>query len=343
MTKPIHIDGAFGEGGGQILRSSLALSLVTGRPFRIEHIRAGRSRPGLRKQHLAAVRAAAAVGRARVTGDALGSCELEFHPEGVFAGHYTFDVGSAGSCGLVAQTILPPLITADRPSRLDLIGGTHNPFAPPFHFLERVFLPLIGRMGPRLQAGLQAWGFYPVGGGRMSIDISPVAQLSPLNLTERGEPLDGRLRAVVCGLPRHIAQRECQAFDAAATRRFDCSVEELSASAGPGNVLLAEIESTHVTELFSAFGRRGVPAEKVGRQAADQVNAYLLSAAPVGPYLADQLLIPSAMAGRGIYRTGPPTRHTRTNLAVARQFFETPICLRRIGTAVWEIEIGTTG
>ena len=342
MPKPLLIDGAFGEGGGQILRSALALSLVTGRPFRIEKIRAGRPRPGLRKQHLAAVRAAAAVGRARVSGDALGVSELDFEPRGRYPGRYQFDVGSAGSCGLVAQTVLPALITAGQSSRLELIGGTHNPFAPPFHFLTRVFFPLLSRMGPQLRAELPVWGFYPAGEGRMTLDVIPTPHLLPLDLRERGALLRGRLRAVVAGLPQHIAQRECRTFGQSVSQPFDCAIEELPPSAGPGNVLMAELESAHITELFSAFGRRGVPAEKVARELAEQVNSYLTLEAPVGPHLADQLLIPAALAGKSMYRTTPPTRHTRTQLIVVQQFLETAISLRAVNATLWEIVIGST-
>ena len=341
MRKPIMIDGASGEGGGQILRSSLALSLITGQPFRIEKIRAGRRQPGLRRQHLAAVRAAVAVGQARVAGDALGASELEFHPAACAGGDYEFDVGSAGSCGLVLQTVLPALITAGRPSHLVLHGGTHNPFAPPFHFLERVFLPLLSRMGPRVRAELQQWGFYPAGGGKVVVDITPRPRLSPLTLMERGALTGGRLRASVAGLPSHIAERECRIFGEALGRGFDAAVEELPAAVGPGNVLMAEVESAYITELFSAFGRRGVPAEKVARELAEQVQCYLAAGAPVGPYLADQLLIPLAMAGEGSFYTLPPTRHTRTNIAVVRQFLDVEISLRPVAAALWEVRFGT--
>jgi RNA 3'-terminal phosphate cyclase (ATP) len=342
MSKLLVIDGAFGEGGGQILRSSLALSLVTGRPFRIRNIRAGRPKPGLRKQHLAAVRAAAAVARADLTGDRLHSSELEFHPTGRFGGRYHFDVGGAGSCNLVLQTVLPALITAARPSHIDLIGGTHNPFAPPFHFLTQVFLPLLNRMGSQVRAELQQWGLYPTGGGRMTIEIMPAPRLSPLDLTVRGELISGRLRAIVAALPVHIAQRECRAFNTAFGRHFETTVEQLSESSGPGNVLMAEIESVHMTELFSGFGRRGVPAERVAGELAEQVNAYLSTDAPVGPYLADQLPIPLAIAGKGLYRTLPLTRHTRTNLTIVQRFLEIAVSARPADATSWKITIGSS-
>jgi RNA 3'-terminal phosphate cyclase (ATP) len=336
----MDIDGAFGEGGGQILRSSLALSLVTGKPFRIRNIRAGRPKPGLRKQHLAAVQAAAAVGRANVVGDVPGSSELVFHPAGRHAGDYVFDVGSAGSCSLVLQTVLPALATTGAPSCLELIGGTHNPFAPPYHYLAQVFLPLIARMGPCVHVELHRWGFYPAGGGRMSVAIAPAPRFAPLDLTARGERVRTRVQAVSAGLPRHIAERECRSFAAAADGDFEQTIEELPAVYGPGNLVMAEIASANVTELFSAFGRRGVPAEKVAGALAGEVNAYLAAGAPVGPYLADQLLIPVALAGKGRYRTTAPTRHTETNRVVVQRFLEVAISMRQVGTAVWEVQVG---
>lgn len=340
MSTPMDIDGAFGEGGGQILRSSLALSLVTGRPFRIRNIRAGRPKPGLRRQHLAAVRAAVAVGRAHVRGDVLGSCEFEFHPVGRFPGHYHFDVGSAGSCTLVAQTVLPALITAEGPSRLVLRGGTHNPFAPPFDFLSQVFVPVLNWMGPNVRCQLQRWGFYPAGGGRMMVDVAPAPRLSPLVLTRRGLLIRGHLLAVVAGLPRHIAERECRAFAADLGRGFETAVQEPPGAAGPGNVVMAVLQSAHVTELFSAFGRRGVPAETVAHELARRVESYLAAGVPVGPHLADQLLIPMAMAGKSACRTMTPSRHTHTNLAVVQRFLEIAVSLRPVEAGVWRIEVG---
>ncbi|HDP88421.1 MAG TPA: RNA 3'-phosphate cyclase [Thioalkalivibrio sp.] len=183
----LSIDGSMGEGGGQVLRSSLALSLCLGRPFRMTRIRAARSRPGLQRQHLAAVRAAAAIGHARVAGDELHSQTLEFAPAGVAPGDYRFDIGSAGSTALVLQTVLPPLLTADGPSRLVIQGGTHNPMAPTFEFIRDAFLPLLVRMGPRLAIALHRPGFYPVGGGELVVSVDPVPVLAPLSLHARGE------------------------------------------------------------------------------------------------------------------------------------------------------------
>ena len=181
------IDGAFGEGGGQILRTSLALSLVTGTPFCIERIRANRKKPGLRNQHLTAVNAAAQVGKAEVQGNTIESCVLTFIPTTITPGQYHFSVGTAGSSTLVLQTILPALLTAAERSDLVLEGGTYNPLAPPFDFLSLAFLPLIRRMGADVSVRLERPGFYPAGGGRFSVSIAPVKQLAPITLLTRGE------------------------------------------------------------------------------------------------------------------------------------------------------------
>ncbi len=176
---PIQIDGSIGEGGGQILRSALALSMVTGKPFRIEKIRAGREKPGLLRQHLTAVNAAAAICSAQIEGAAISSRELSFSPGEIKAGEYTFAVGSAGSTTLVLQTVLPALLCASGPSSLTLEGGTHNPHAPPLDFLERAFVPLITRMGPSVQVAMERAGFFPVGGGRFFVNVEPRASRTP--------------------------------------------------------------------------------------------------------------------------------------------------------------------
>jgi RNA 3'-terminal phosphate cyclase (ATP) len=207
----ITIDGSMGEGGGQVLRTSLALSLVTGKPFRIERIRAGREKPGLLRQHLTAVNAAAAVGGADVDGAALGSRELGFRPGAVRPGEHRFAVGTAGSATLVLQAVLPALLGARGSSSLVLEGGTHNPFAPPFDFLAKAFLPLLARMGAKVEARLERPGFYPAGGGRFHVAIEPVERLQRLDLPSRGEPKRRLARAMVSNLHRNIADRELKA------------------------------------------------------------------------------------------------------------------------------------
>ena len=321
------IDGSQGEGGGQILRTALALSLVTGTAFTIEKIRAGRNKPGLLRQHLTAVNAAIAVGAADADGATLGSQTLVFRPRAVQSGEYRFAIGTAGSTGLVIQTVLPALLTAAGPSTLTLEGGTHNPAAPPFDFLARVFLPLVERMGPGIAAVLDAPGFYPAGGGRCTLRITPTARLQTLMLLERGAMKRRRARALVAHLSRQIADREL----AVVRSRLGWSEDELEsvvvdgATPGPGNVLLLEVESEHVTEIFCGFGEVGIRAEAVAEHAVKEARRYLATDVPVGVHLADQLLVPLALAGAGSFRTIGLSSHSRTNLNVIRLFCATKI------------------
>ncbi len=339
-TELVRIDGSAGEGGGQILRSALALALATGRPFEITNIRAGRKKPGLLRQHLTAVTAAAAVSGAQAPGARLGAGELRFTPGAIAPGEYRFAVGTAGSTTLVLQTVLPPLLVARGPSTLILEGGTHNPYAPPFDFLAKAFLPLVARMGPQVEAVLDRPGFYPAGGGCIRVHVTPAASLGRLDLLERGEIGRTLARAVVSNLPRNIADRELKCVrDLLGWDRESLQVEE-TASHGPGNLLMLEIESERLTEVFTAFGERSIRAEDVGRAAVDEARDYLASGAPVGPHLADQLLLPMAMAGGGSFRTVAPTRHTLTNIEVLKKFLEIEVRVEKEGRGVWRIELG---
>lgn len=333
------LDGSAGEGGGQILRSALALSLLTGTPFRIDNIRAGRPRPGLMRQHLTAVEAAAQIGGAEVSGAEIGARSLFFRPGKVRGGDHRFSVGTAGSTTLVLQTVLPALFTAAEPSTLVLEGGTHNPASPPFDFLVRSFLPLVKRMGPQVEATLDRPGFYPAGGGRLRVRVTPSPRLQPLELEERGAITARSVRSVLSNLPRSIGERELVrlrerlGWDA---RVF--SIESVD-SAGPGNVVLVDVECEHVTEVFVGFGEKGVRAEAVADRAADEVTAYLATDVPVGPHLADQLVLPLALAGGGRFRTVAPTAHTRTQLAVVQRFLGTTLQLTPDGDA-WRFRVG---
>lgn len=335
MSTVLTIDGSQGEGGGQILRSSLALSLVTGRPVHLEKIRAGREKPGLMRQHLAAVRAAGQIGGAEIEGDEIGSQSIVFRPSALRPGTYSFSVGTAGSATLVLQTVLPALLVADKPSELVLEGGTHNPWAPPYDFLAQAFFPLINRTGAQVTAGLERHGFYPAGGGRFTVAIVPAQRLVGFDLLERGEILHRSVTALVANLSRAIGQRE---VDAAAERlswppscfHVDASIR----SAGPGNVVLIEVRAEHVCEVFTGFGRIGATAEHVANEAVKEVRTYLAAGVPVGPYLADQLLLPLGIAawqsGRGgSFRTLPLTRHSMTHIDLVRQFLEIPIHIER--------------
>jgi RNA 3'-terminal phosphate cyclase (ATP) len=317
----ITIDGSYGEGGGQILRTSLALSLVTGKPFSINNIRAGRKKPGLMRQHLTAVNAAAEIGSAAIKGNRIGSQEFTFEPEMIKPGNFHFAIGSAGSCTLVFQTILPALIIAGGPSEIILEGGTHNPFAPPFDFLAKAFLPVINRMGPKVDAVLEKPGFYPAGGGRFKVSINP-AGLNGFDLLERGA---NRELEVI---------REKLEWD-----RELLKAVEVENSQGPGNILTVEVESDNITEVFTGFGEKGISAEKVAKRAVGSVREYLDFNVPVGRYLADQLLIPMALAGGGKFRTLSPTQHTTTNVEIIKKFLDVEIAVNEYGQNQWEIEI----
>ncbi len=317
----IVLDGSFGEGGGQILRTALSLSLVTGKPFRMEKIRASRERPGLLRQHLAAVLAAAQVGEAAADGTFLGATALTFTPTTIKPGRYHFAVGTAGSATLVFQTILPALMTASEPSHITLEGGTHNQAAPPFDFLARTFLPLLEKMGPKVSIRLEKYGFYPAGGGRFVAEIEPCRTLTPIHIEERGHTAKPRVQAVVANLSRQIAQRECDA----AAKLLDLGMEQLQIvetrnSSGPGNVVMVELASEALVEIVTAFGKMGVSAEKVAAEAANQAREYLASEAAVGEHLADQLLLPMALAGGGSFPTRTVSSHCRTNAAVIAKF-----------------------
>ena len=318
-----------GEGGGQILRSALGLSLVTGKPFRIENIRKKRRKPGLMQQHLTAVKAAAKVGCAKVLGDDRASLTLTFEPGGIVSGDFHFAIGTAGSTSLVLQAILPALLVSDGKSRVTIEGGTHNPWAPPFDFLVNAFVPLLARMGAKVQIELERAGFFPAGGGRIVVTVDPVDQgngLQPLHLNERGEIHRRQAIAQVANLPMHIAERELDVIGKElGFEQSELVTREIPDSRGSGNIVTILLECEHIAELFTGFGKIGKPAEQVASEAVQQAKTYLESDVPVGRYLADQLLIPLAMAGSGSFRTVPLSRHTLTNIAVIEMFLPVKI------------------
>jgi RNA 3'-terminal phosphate cyclase (ATP) len=320
-VKLITIDGSMGEGGGQVLRTALTMSLATGQPFRIDQIRGKRPKPGLLRQHLTAVRAAAAISNARVDGAELGSRALEFAPGAVVAGDYTFAVGTAGSATLVMQTVLMPLLFAGGASALTLEGGTHNPWAPPFDFIDRVLLPIVNRLGGRVTAALERRGFYPAGGGRFTVTLQPAARLARLELLERGEIRERKATVILANLPRHIAERELERVTKLLNWTDGCgSIEAVDDASGPGNVVLVETIAEHATEICTGFGEMRTPAEGVAERAAKDMRRYLSAGVPVGLHLADQLMPILALGAGGSYRTLSLSRHALTNADVIRQF-----------------------
>lgn len=336
----LTIDGSQGEGGGQVLRTSLGLSLLTGTPFRIENIRANRSPPGLRKQHLTAVQAAAKVGDAEVTGAEVGSRALTFRPRCVRTGDFRFAVGTAGSCTLVLQTVLPALVVQEHPSRLVLEGGTHNPLAPPFDFLDRVYAPLLARMGPRLALTLERPGFYPVGGGKLVAEVTPAPRLRGVELLERGGIVETKATAIVSHLPVHIAERELDVVRRKLKWAPSClEARDDDRALGPGNALLLEVETRHARELVSATGERGVRAEDVARRAVKELERWLEADVPVGEHLADQLLLLLAIAGEGAFRTMPLSGHARTQIDVMARFLPAKVAVTEVSPDVVEVRV----
>jgi len=327
----VVIDGSYGEGGGQVLRTALTLATLTGQPTRIERIRAGRQKPGLRPQHLAAVRAAAAVCGARLEGDELGSQALAFIPGGPpCAGQYAFDVtetahgGSAGSVSLVLQTVLLPLALAEGDSHLTLRGGTHAPWAPSVSYLEHVFLPLAAQMGVRAQVELVRWGFYPAGGGEIQVRIGGrKGPLRPIVLTERGELQRMWGTAVVMNLPSHIPQRMAvRAHNKLAEAGLRAQVEPRRLNgAGPGAGIFLFAEYGQALAGFTAYGRQGLPAERVAETACEELLAHHRSGAPADPHVADQLVLPMVLAeGESYVSTSQVSQHLLTNVWVVQQF-----------------------
>jgi len=338
----IHIDGSQGEGGGQILRSSLALSMITGRPVHLHDIRAGRAKPGLMRQHLTCVRAAREVCGGAVTGDQIGSREVTLWPDAIRAGDFELSVGSAGSTGLVLQAILPALAFAPGRSTVTLRGGTHNPTAPPFDFLQRAFLPLVRRMGLGIEAQLVRPGFYPAGGGCVELQVTPAKQpLRPLELLDRGRVVRRAVEARVSSLPLRIARTEidtvCRALGWNADLGRAVSIAE---PRGPGNVVVVDVETESATEVFSGFGERGVRAETVGRRLAGQVRRFIDADVPVGPHLADQLLLWLALAGGGAFRTVEPTLHTQTHKDIIGRFLDVDVSIDRQDGA-WLVQVAS--
>jgi len=331
----ITIDGSQGEGGGQVLRTALGLSLVTGQAFRIDNIRAKRRKPGLLRQHLTGVEAATRIGNAETDGAMLGATSVIFRPRKVAAGDYSFAVGTAGSATLVLQTVLPALILANEPSTLVLEGGTHNSMAPPFEFLEKTFLPIVNRMGPTVAAALERPGFYPAGGGRFRVSIEPVSKLNPIRLVERGSTRSKRGQVVIAHLSDEIGKRQERMLrNKLGWSADDITILRVKNSAGPGNVILAEIKTESHTEVFTSFGDRDVPSGKVVDVLVKQVRGYLAVAAPVGEHLADQLMIPFALAGGGRYRAVKASLHARTNKDVIEQFLGPKIAIGGSGQGV---------
>jgi RNA 3'-terminal phosphate cyclase (ATP) len=325
----LHIDGSRGEGGGQIVRTALSLSCITGTPVRIDNIRAGRSTPGLRPQHVTAIRAAAAVCNAAVEGDTVTSRSFTFWPgDPPQAGEYDFGVGTAGSAPLVVQTVLLPLALAGGDSSLRVHGGTHVPNSPPGHYLRDVYVPVLLSMGLDIELYIEATGWLPEGGGTISAYVKGDAQPHALTMHARGRPERVFGTAVGCNLPSHIPQRMAnRATNLLGGVEVPLDIRAVrtrSVSTGAGIFLAAEYASGRGG--FGALGRKGLPSEAVAEKAVTALLNFHDSGAAVDLHLADQLVLPLALAeGTSVFSAHKLTRHLWTNISVVKAFIDRPI------------------
>ena len=347
MTKnEIIIDGSEGEGGGQVLRTSLSLSAITGKAVRIENVRGRRKKPGLFRQHLTAFKAAAEICGATMEGAELGSSEIAFHPGKIKGGDYEFSIGSAGATNLVAQTILPILSNADTASNVKITGGTHNQWAPTFDFLDQAFLPQYRKMGGRASAELDAYGFYPAGGGAIRMAVKPTKETRALSLEDRGERTGESVVAIVANLGAGIANRELKTLLKALNLKPEQGEIIHAEGPGPGNAVTLFLKHENITEVFIGLGEHGVRAETVAKKVAAQAQKYLPAKdgsgqikTAVGEHLADQLLLPMALFGGGVFTTTDISQHTRTNIDIIERFLDVDIRMTQLGRKCWRVEV----
>ncbi|HLP39937.1 MAG TPA: RNA 3'-terminal phosphate cyclase [Fibrobacteria bacterium] len=340
MASEVILDGSEGEGGGQILRTALTMSMITGRPFHMKRIRAKRGKPGLMRQHLTSVQAAAQISGAEARGAALGSQELHFLPGPIAAGDYSFAIGTAGSTTLIFQTLMPALLTTGRPFSLVLEGGTHNPHAPSIDFLAKTYLPCLGAMGVAWDLHLERRGYYPAGGGRWRIAMRPPASLSSLELIDRGPFQSLEARILWAKLPPSVPEKEMLVLRSRLVLdEARITVEEDKDSLGPGNAVLLEIRHERITEVVSAYGERGKSAEAVAEEVVRKAGEYREAGMPVGPHLADQLLVPLVLGGGGVFRTPPLTLHSRTNIETIGKFLDRDIVTTPVERRAVEVRV----
>ncbi|MCO7225213.1 RNA 3'-terminal phosphate cyclase [Pleionea sp. CnH1-48] len=335
----IRINGAQGEGGGQILRSSLSLAAMTGQNIEIFNIRAGRHKPGLLRQHLTCVLAAAEICDAEVEGAELRSSFVRFKPGKIKGGQYHFKIGSAGSTTLVCQTVLPILMMADEESDITFEGGTHNGMSPSLDFLRSSFLPLMKRLGLSYEVHVEKLGFNPAGGGYWSLKMKPVKQLRELNLLETADESDYELSGVLSQLPENILTRE---FDTACRylnwnpSTFNKHIED---GPGCGNALLLHLKQDGYHIVYEEVGQVGVKAENIAKRAAGKMKRFIRSGAAVDEYLADQLLLPMAMAGVGAFTTRKLSMHTQTNMDVIKLMTGIEFKTDKLDEDCWKIYV----
>ena len=319
----IEIDGSYGEGGGQIVRTALSLSCLLKKPFRIFNIRKGRKKPGLMPQHLTCVRAAQLISGAEVKGDQTGSIELLFSPCDVKGGYLSFDIGTAGSTSLVLQTLIPALAFSQQKTMLTLKGGTHVPLSPSFHYLNGVFVHFLEQIGIRVQLSIESYGFYPRGGGIVRADIFPAKNIKSLQVMERGDVLRLQGYSAVGNLPLSIADRQKNAL----VRKINEEINDINISpliellgvpsVGQGTFVYIESKSEHSISGFTALGARGKKAEVVGEEAAEEFIKYYTTGAALDHHMADQIVLYLSMCNEeSAFTASAVTNHLLTNLWV---------------------------
>ncbi len=340
MNKEIKIiDGSLGEGGGQILRSSLTLSMCTGTPVRIENIRAGRRKTGLLRQHLACVRASQRISNAKVIGDELGSTVVEFYPQEIQADSYDFAIGSAGSTSLLFQTVLPALLMAETESKATFSGGTHNDLAPSFDFIKHCFIPALKSINIRVTADIEAYGFMPHGGGKWTATIQPINGMGMLDMSSIGKIQKREAIVTQSGVSRSVAEREL----ARIKKKLQWADDELYInqveSISPGNIVSLRVSDGNICEVIDIVGSKKLSAERVAGRAVMNMKRYLNSGAAIGEYLCDQLLLPLALGNGGRFTTIEPSLHSKTNIDVIKQFIDCSIEINEIDEDLFEVTI----
>ena len=324
----LEIDGSFGEGGGQILRCALSLSLLTGKAFHLRKIRANRRpKAGLQPQHLMSVRAAATIGSAKISGDSIGSSDLMFEPGAIVPGKYRFAIGTAGATSLVLHTLYLPLAMQAGPSEITLEGGTHVSTSPCFHFLSTTWLPWMKKLGLRIRLEMTRPGFYPRGGGQIIAHIQSCPSVHSLRMTKYPTITKASGFSAVAGLPDHVARRQARrAVERLKRAGIEAEIEEQEWEGGPGSVLGITFDESPVPASFFGLGERGKPAEKVADEAADQAIAFAEAGAPIDEHSADQLVLPLALAADASeFRVQNISKHLTTNIAVIRMFIDREI------------------
>jgi RNA 3'-terminal phosphate cyclase (ATP) len=319
----LSIDGGMGEGGGQVLRTSLALSLISGKEFVLNNIRQGRKKPGLRAQHLNAVRLAAQIGNAKVYGAEIGSERISFSPGTVRSGKYSSDIGTAGSTSLVLQTVFLPLSFADSPSKLNIIGGTHVPFAPTFDFLKFHWLNFLSKMGFEISINLEKAGFFPKGGGQIRATINPIKGISGISLTHPGSLKQIYGISAVANLDRRIAERQRNTIVRLLGHKYPLNdiriIQQPSQFKGTTICLVCDFEFSQ--SCYTSLGKPGKPAEEVAREVCEKIDKFMSTNAVIDEYLADQLLLPLSISETdSFFSTSRITNHLHTNADVIQLF-----------------------